>query len=251
MFDRREEDDGVVVLRLDHGKASALDLELLRELGRTFRALEGDDTRACVLTGTGEIFSAGVDLKRLVDGGAAYVREFVPALTDAFRELFLFSKPLVGACNGHAIAGGCVMLAACDLRLAARGRGRIGVPELLVGVPFPSIAVEILRHAVPPQHLERLLLTGDTVDAHAALELGLCDELVAPDELQTRAVDAARMLASAPAPSYAFTKRLLRRPVVERLRRDGARDDAEATDLWCSDAVLAAVRSYVERTLAR
>ena len=247
----REEQDGVVVLRLAHGKASALDLELAQELAQVFRGLEEDDTRACVLTGTGGIFSAGVDLKRMLDGGEAYVRAFVPALVEAFRELFFFSKPLVGACNGHAIAGGCVMLACCDLRLAARGRGRVGVPELLVGVPFPLLALEILRDRLPPQHLQRLVLTGETFGVETALALGLCDELVEAEQLEARALDAARALAAVPPTSYSATKRLLRRPVCERLRQDGERDDQETTDLWASEEVTAALAAYVERTLRR
>ena len=104
MFQRDEIGD-VVLLRMCHGKANALDLEFLQEISRTFEELAASDVGAVVLSGTGGIFSAGVDLKRLAAGGVEYTRDFIPALTDAFTKMFFFPRPLVAACNGHAIAG--------------------------------------------------------------------------------------------------------------------------------------------------
>ena len=96
--------DGVLTLRLAHGKASAMDVELLAAFCDELDAAAG--ARAVVLTGTGSIFSAGVDLFRLTDEGEPYVRRFFPLLTDLIRRLFTFPAPLVVAANGHAIAGG-------------------------------------------------------------------------------------------------------------------------------------------------
>jgi hypothetical protein len=127
---------------------------VLDALGRELDAAAGSDARAVVLTGAGSIFCAGVDLFRVVDEGADYVRRFLPSLADVIRKLFMLPKPVVAAANGHAIAGGCILVAACDYRLMARGGGRIGVPELLVGVPFPAIALEILRFALAPERMQ-------------------------------------------------------------------------------------------------
>ena len=66
-----------------------------------------------------------------------------------FQTLLTFPKPAVAAVNGHAIAGGCIIAAACDHRVMADGTGRIGVPELMVGVPFPSLPLEIVGSRVP------------------------------------------------------------------------------------------------------
>jgi len=131
--------DGILTLRLAHRKASALDVEILDALQRE---LEGAATnaRALILTGTGSIFSAGVDLFRLTQEGADYVRRFLPLLSCVVRTLFAFPRPVVAAANRHAIAGGCILVLAADARLMAAGSGRIGVPELLVGVPSGSRA---------------------------------------------------------------------------------------------------------------
>ena len=133
----RSQHEGILTLRLVHGKVSAIDVELLDAL---LRELDGvaDDVRALILTGTGSIFSAGVDLFRLTQGGADYVRRFLPLLSRFLRTLFTFPRPVVAAVNGHAIAGGCVMVLACDARLMAKGAGTIGLPELLVGVTSPA-----------------------------------------------------------------------------------------------------------------
>ena len=143
-----EQRSGVTVLRLRHGKVNALDVDLLRAITVAMR--EAPPDAAVVITGAGTAFSAGVDLKRIVDGGHSYVREFLPALSAAFMAVFDHPGPVVAAINGHAIAGGCVLAAACDLRLMSRGT--IGLAELSVGVPFPPAAVEILRYAIgrPP-----------------------------------------------------------------------------------------------------
>jgi enoyl-CoA hydratase len=72
------------------------------------------------------------------------VHEFLPALSAAFMAIFDHPGPVLAAINGHAIAGGCVIAAACDVRLMSAGK--IGLAELSVGVPFPPSAMEILRH---------------------------------------------------------------------------------------------------------
>ena len=125
------------VLRMAHGKASALDLEFLQALTAELDAAARDEVRAVVLTGTGSIFSAGVDLIRLRDGGSDYLAHFLPAMHTCFERLFFLPMPTVAAVNGHAIAGGGVLTLACDHRLMARGSARIGlavhglVPELV------------------------------------------------------------------------------------------------------------------------
>jgi enoyl-CoA hydratase len=97
--------DGILTLRLAHGKASALDVELLDALLRELEEAPAN-VRAVILTGTGSIFCAGVDLFRVTRDGADYVRQFLPLLDRFVRRLFTLPRPVVAAVNGHAIAGG-------------------------------------------------------------------------------------------------------------------------------------------------
>lgn len=241
----------VAVVQLAHGRANVLDLELCRELASTLSRLESGPARAVVLTGSGSSFSAGVDLLRVVDGGADYVRSFIPALCDAARQVFAFPRPLVAAINGHAIAGGCLIACAADVRLMAAGGGGIGVPELKVGVPFPAAALEILRYSAPAVGAQRLIMSGRILSPTEAVDSGLVDEVVPPEELLDRAVGAAEALLRVPAVSFALTKRQLRGPALARLDSEGRAIDAEVSDAWTSPEILTAIGSYVERTLKK
>jgi enoyl-CoA hydratase len=244
----RDETDGIVTLRLAHGKANALDVELLDAL---IQALAGAaDARAVILTGTGTIFSAGVDLFRMVDEGEAYVRRFFPLLCDFIRALVGFPAPLVVAANGHAIAGGGVMVMAGDYRLMAEGNGRVGVPELMVGVPFPASALEVVRSAVPPHRLNALMYMGRTLQPAEALAWGLVDEVAPAETLMDRAREVAAHLAGIAPDAFRLNKAMLRAPVLERIAQS-ERLDAQALVLWLSIDTHARIRDYLARTVRR
>jgi enoyl-CoA hydratase len=243
--------DHVTVVRLEHGKVNAFDIELMRGWIAELARLEQADTSAVVLTGTGAVFSAGVELRRLTEGGRDYVKAFLPLLGDAFFKTFTFSKPLIAAVNGHAIAGGCVLACACDYRVMAEGKGRMGTPELSVGVPFPSMAMEILRLVVPAHRLQSIIYRGLTCTPDDALANGFVDELAAPDALLDRAVEVAAHLGSLPPASFALTKRIIRQPSRDRVVRYMRSVDEEVLEAWMSSRVQNAVRAYVERTLRK
>lgn len=244
----RNDHDGLTTLRLAHGKASALDIELIDTLALAIAELRVDDSvRAVILTGTGSIFSAGVDLFRLVDGGREYAERFVPALSRTLLDLFAFEKPLVVAANGHAIAGGCIFTLAGDYRLMASGKGRIGIPELLVGVPFPPSVIEAVRFVVPPQHLQMLAFTGRTVTADEALRLGMIDEIAEPDALLTRAEAVARQFASIPPRNFALTKKQLRDRTIGRAKHYANEHDPEVLEIWSAPETHARIREYLSK----
>lgn len=240
----------IAVLRLAHGKANAMDVEFCGAIAQRVAECDGDPSVAAILiTGQAQIFSAGVDLVRVVDGGAAYVRQFLPALGASLQAVFACTKPIVAAVNGHAIAGGCILACAADYRVMARGAGRIGIPELIVGVPFPVVPIEIMRFAAPPNRLQQWIYGGVTFDADGAVATGLVDAAVDADRLETDALAAAERMAKLPATAFALTKRRLREPALERMRATA--DDDAARAAWESPETLDAVRGYVERTLKK
>ena len=244
----REQRERVAILRLEHGKANACDVELARALEQALTQESKTDSRAVILTGTGHIFSAGVDLRRLLQGGVEYVREFLPAFDQALRLLFTFPKPVIAAVNGHAIAGGCIFACACDRRLMASGNGRIGAPELIVGVPFPGLAFECLRTTAPPNHLPRLLYSGVTLSPQEAVEIGLVEAAIEAEDLLEQAWQLASQLAQIPSRSFQLSKRQLRQPVIDHLAQHDDLEN-EIRQAWEQDSTLQAVADYVERTL--
>jgi enoyl-CoA hydratase len=246
-----EQSASIAVLRLDHGKVSALDAELLAALDEALAAVERSAARALVLTGTGSSFSAGVDLFRLIDGGPEYVRRFLPLLDAALRRLFLFPRPVVAALNGHAIAGGCILACAGDRRILSEGKARLGVPELRVGVPFPVLALEIMRFAADPRKLQDLIYDGATFNAQEALQRGLVDEVVPGPELMDRAVSAAESLAAIPPGAFALVKRQLREPAMQRVERLARELDAQILAAWCAPEAAQAIRTYLDATIGK
>lgn len=244
----RELSDGVLTLRLAHGKANAMDVELLDGLNRELAAT--GDARAVIVTGTGSIFSAGVDLFRLLDGGEAYVRRFILLLGEFVETMFGLPVPVVVAANGHSIAGGGVMVAAGDYRIMADGKGRIGVPELLVGVPFPAAAIEAVRFAVPGDRIQALVYTGRTFTPHEALAERLVDEVVPAESLLERAREVAGQLAALAPEAFRLTKAYLRRPSLERIAAS-REHDARVLAAWSAPETHARIREYLERTVRK
>jgi len=250
MIDSKIVDD-VAILTMTHGRANALDIEFCDALAACFDDLRRADAKAVVLTGRGLIFSAGVDLKRLSAGGADYIRRFLPALHRLYEAVFFHPKPVVAAVNGHAIAGGCVLACCADRRLMARDAGRIGVTEILVGVPFPALAFEVVRFAVPPRYLPEFILSGATYATDEALRRGWVDEVAEPVELMDDAIAVARELSLLSPAAFAQTKLQIRQPVTERLAKSGEATNKVVTDIWTAPATLAYIRDYVARTLTK
>jgi enoyl-CoA hydratase len=247
----RSSNDGITTLRLAHGKASALDTELLEALSAAFDEERSSSSRAVIIAGSGSIFSAGVDLFRVLREREAYVNVFFPALTSTFRKLFELPKPVVAAVNGHAIAGGCIVAAACDYRLMAEGRGRIGIPELHVGVPFPPFALELMRFATAPQHLQDVIYSGATYSPADALQRGLVDEVCDAAVLEDRAFEKAAQLAQIAPEIFAATKQQLRATVLRNYDPGESGAEAVAQRAWTSPEAFGRIERYLEKTVPK
>lgn len=243
-------DGAVATVRLDHGPVSAMDLELLEAIVDTFAALDGDDeVDAIVLAGNARAFSAGVDLKRILDGGEDYTRDFLDALTRAFLAPLRTTAPVIAAVTGHAIAGGAVLAAACDHAvLTDDPRTRVGLAELAVGVPFPTVAIELMRRRLG-RHLPEAVWLADLHAPPEALRHGFVDEVVPADEVVDRATTIAARLAAAPAATRQLTHEQLARDVEDALASRTDDWDARVADAWCSEAGRASIAAFVERTM--
>jgi enoyl-CoA hydratase len=137
-----------------------------------------------------------------------------------------------------------------DYRLMADGGGRIGVPELLVGVPFPAAPLEVVRWAVRPDLLQQLVYAGRIFSTQEALAHGLVDEVVPADALVDRAREVAAQLATLPAELFRLTKQRLRAEAAERMLRDPGYDE-RALALWCAPETHARIREYIAKKVRR
>ena len=223
--------DGVALVELVHGKANPLDRELLEAFDRELAACAASPAvRSVVVTGAGKVFSGGVDLRRMLDEEPAYAEWFIVALAETLATLFAFPKPTVAAINGHAVAGGCLLACACDVRLAAEG-SKIGVIELSVGVAFPAAALEILRYATGTR-MEGLVYGAELVDVETAIAAGLVHEAVDGALLLERAVEEARRLGELDATAFALTKWSMRAATLERIEHVSLQFDTAVIAQW-------------------
>ena len=237
--------DGVIILEMHREPANVLDTEFCDAIEGTLRSAIGDDdASAIVLTGVGSTFSAGVDLFRLLREGDDYLTAFLASLHRLLETASTSPKPLVAAVNGHAIAGGGILALACDFRVMAKGSGTIGLPELKVGVPFPTSALQIVRSAVPRRHRREVILLGRNFGVREALERGLVDQVVPADELLDAAEALARELGAIPTHAFALTKRLLSTPDPDEI----AALDAEVHAVWATAETREHIRNYLEQT---
>jgi enoyl-CoA hydratase/carnithine racemase len=232
----------VQVLTLSSGRVNAQDVELLTELTDALGELQRSGAGALVVTGAGRAFSAGVDLNRVVQGGAGYTDRLIPALSEAFEAMFRYPGPTVAAINGAAIAGGCVLACACDRRLISP-EAQIGASEVRVGVPFPVAALEVMRYACGDR-AEDVLLGGRVYRGDEAIANGLAHRVVAED-LVGAAVAEASDLGGIPVDAYRHTKAQLRAATVARMR-DAGDTDREVRQLWGADGTQQRLAAYVE-----
>jgi enoyl-CoA hydratase len=240
----------ITILTISYGKANTMDLELCEGLVRKLDELRARDS-IIILTGEGKTFSAGVDLHRILKEGPSYVRRFVPTLDASLVKLFSYPHPVIAAVNGHAIAGGCLLACAADFRVAVNEGARIGVPELRVGVPFPPVAMEIVRFAVPRARFQEVVLMGRTYPMREVKEYGFVDELVSPGELLDRALAIAEAMGSIPRATFSFTKAQIRSEVLERFREGTEKLQGKVLDMWCSPEIQRALEQYVSEVLRK
>jgi enoyl-CoA hydratase len=237
----------VRVLALSSGRVNVLDVELLEELTAAIRELQRSGAGALVVTGAGRVFCAGVDLNRVLQGGADYTDRLIPALSDAFVAMFCYPGPTVAAINGAAIAGGCVLACACDRRLMSPD-AQIGASEVRVGVPFPAAALEVVRYACGGR-AEKVLLGGRLYRGADAIANGLAHRVVA-DDLIEAAVAEASDLAEISADAYRHTKAQLRAPTLARISEAGD-IDREVRQLWGADQTRQRIADSLERLRRR
>lgn len=209
--------DETLVITIDRPPVNALDLDTITALEMTFTAAGHEAPRnGVVLTGGGQLFSAGVDTRAFAGYGRAQRHEMVRAITRMVARLLAIETPVVAAVSGHALGGGFVLLLACDYRIGADiAAAKLGMTEAQAGIPFPAGPLEVMRHELAPALLRRLTLTSAVLTPRECLEAGVLDALCPAAEVTSRSIAAAKSLAAQPA--FRAVKRQIRGALAERL----------------------------------
>ncbi len=247
-----EQIDDVAVVTMTSNKVNALDDDFFSDLQAAIADIQSAAPLPVVLTGTGSCFSAGLNLLELYEFDRTTLATFVDRLSETVLAWFSLPRPTIAAVNGHAIAGGCVIALACDLRIVVdNDDAQIGLNEVQVGIPFPGVPFEIARHALSPERLREVMLTGALYTPDEARARGLVDEIVESDGLLPRAIAVARAIAPDSLEAYATIKAHLLAPTLARVAESRARIDRDFLDVWFSEPARRQMNEVRERLLAR
>ena len=227
-----DRDGGVRVLTLSRPPANAIDESLMSELEAAIDAAAADDAvRAVVLRGDGAFFCAGFDFAApRRDDEVAH--DMYARYRDAHLKLLTLPKPTVAMVNGHAIAGGLVLVLACDYRLGVEGEYRVGLNEVAVGASFPRVAFEIVRLRLPHARVSELLLGASLYPASQSLRLGIVDELLPADKFEDTVLRRAARLGAFPREAYAHGKAALVAEAVERINAETPEEALHTMSVW-------------------
>jgi enoyl-CoA hydratase/carnithine racemase len=191
-------DGAVGTITLDHPPANTYDIHFMQDLDRAIEAHLADDTvKAVVLKSDLEkIFSAGADVREFRTHTTAENMKMIRVAHTALRRIGTSSKVFIAAVNGHALGGGLELALACDLRFAAEGEYRLGLPEVTLGLLPGNGGTQRLPRLIGRTKALDLMITGRTITPAEAKELGVVDRLFPPEELTAGAMTYATRIAA-------------------------------------------------------
>ena len=239
-----ENRDGVRVVRMEFGHANAMNQEMLDNLAA---GLADGEQQPTVLTGEGNIFSAGLDLVALDCLDRDGLEKFLTRFSATMIQVLTAPYPLVAAVNGHAVAGGCVLALACDYRVGTEGEFKIGMTELSHGLPLPAVASEIPRGTLTPQTYRTVVMSGVLMKPEIAKQVGIFD-MVNKDS--DNCIDQACILAQQHGKSpeaFAAVKAAVVAPIVNAIKILREPLDHRFLDIWFSEIATTSRREIIKR----
>jgi len=214
--------DGCAVVRMNTNKVNVQNDRFFADLHDAFDRLEREfSDLPVVLTGQGDVFSAGIDFQYSFgifgSGSHDIIRQWYRTYRETNLRIFQYPRPTVAAVNGHAIAGGLVTALDCDFRVAARKPARFGLNEVPIGIPMPAAYVEIIKYALGGPVAALATLRGKLYELEEASRLGFFHEVVEPDKLLDTAISYARCITPDCNTAYAMSKKALQDDVVRQI----------------------------------
>jgi enoyl-CoA hydratase/carnithine racemase len=182
-----EVEGGIATIRLNRPPVNALNFEVQDDLHAAALEVTGRrDVSAVIIYGGEKVFAAGADVKQMQTMTYTDMVDRSAALQAAFIAIARIPKPTVAAITGYALGAGCELTLACDFRVAA-DNAQLGQPEVSLGVIPGAGGTQRLSRLIGPARAKDMIFTGRHVSAQEALQIGLVDEVVAPDEVYAAA----------------------------------------------------------------
>jgi len=228
-----ESSNGIVSVTMNRPeKRNALSLELMEELIEAFRAVAGDrSNRVVILRGEGSVFSAGHDLREMLERDVEAYRKTFDVCVQLMETIQTIPQPVIAEVAGVATAAGCQLVATCDLAVASE-QARFATPGVRIGL-FCTTPMVALTRAIGRKRAMEMLLTGDMIDAQTALQWGLVNSVVPATQLAERT----RALASKIAASSKFVVGLGKAAFYAQIDLDQPKAYAYAKEIMSMNAL--------------
>jgi len=229
-------------------KRNAISIQMIAEIQSALDEIEKTHTRVVLVTGNGKAFCAGIDLDYLQAIGkqsAAENQEDSRRIAKMFRKIWSYSRPMIAAVNGHALAGGCGIATLCDFTLAVP-EAKFGYTEVKIGF-LPAIVSVFLTRQVGEKRARDLLLTGRVVEALEAKEMGLVNEIVPAENLMKRAHELAETILAASPSSITRAKHLLVSAAAPSVDQDLERAVLESARVRCTPDFKEGLAAFLEK----
>jgi enoyl-CoA hydratase/carnithine racemase len=195
-------------ITLDSPPANSYDLAFMTEFSNAVDEALGGETRVVIVQSANpKFFSAGADIKRFVEGDVDANMEMIRVSQAAFRRMAAAPQVFIAYIAGHALGGGLEITLACDIRLAATGRYKLGLPEVTLGLLPGNGGTQRLPRLIGPSRALELLITGRTFGVEEAQAMGLVAAVYDADTAEGQVREYAERLAGGPALAIAAIKR--------------------------------------------
>ncbi len=234
-------------LQIAHPPVNALRPQVLATLREALEAAPGEGARAIVVSGAPGLFSAGLDVPFMLEGGQAVAVATFEELFALRTALVMSEVPIAVAITGHSPAGGAVLAICCDYRVMAEGKYKIGLNEVQVGLPVSPVLHANLRRLVGPQNAERMCVEGRLLTPETAYEIGLVDRLVALEEVVPTALEWCEKLLTAPRRAMLRTRAIARADLVELYADPDRPGPEEFIEAWSNEETQTTMRALVAR----
>lgn len=229
-------------------KRNAISIQMIAELHAALDDIEKSPARVVILTGTGKAFCAGIDLdylQAISRQTPTENQEDSKRIAKMFRKIWSYSRPLIAAVNGHALAGGFGIATLCDFTVAVP-EAKFGYTEVKIGF-LPAIVSVFLTRQVGEKRARDLLLTGRTLEAQEAKELGLVNEIVPAENLMAHVHQLAEILLAASPSSITRAKHLLVSAAAGSVDDDLERAVLESARVRCTPDFKEGIAAFLEK----
>lgn len=243
-----ETDGKIGIIKMNRPEVlNAVNVETMLELENAVNELnDNKDIFVVIITGEGKAFVSGSDISRLAEMDTIMARNYSHVGQRVLSFIQNIEKPIIAAVNGYALGSGCELAMACDIRIAS-DKAKFGQPEVKLGLIPGHAGTQRLARLVGVGKAKELIFTGDIIDAHEALRIGLVNKVVAPDELSEEAKNIAKRIIDVGRTAVRVAKTVINRGIDTNLIAASSNEMEAFSCLFSTEEAKEGMKAFLEK----